>query len=36
MGELTVDTMGLMLMGFLCILVRKYICAVLGVGGGWE
>ena len=34
MGELIVDTMGLILIGFLCILVRKYICAVLRVDGG--
>ena len=33
-GESIVETIGLMLIGFLCILVRKYICASLGVEGG--
>ena len=33
-GESIVDTIGLTLMGLLCILVRKYIRDVLGVLGG--
>ena len=33
-GEFMVGTIGLTLIGFLCILVRKYICDVLGVRGG--
>lgn len=34
MSESIVDTIGLTLMGFLCILVRKYISDVLSALGG--
>ena len=33
-AEFTVETMGLMPIGFLCIFFRKYITAVLTLGGG--
>ena len=33
-AEFIVETMGLIPMGFLCIFLRKYMLAVLTVGGG--